>query len=128
MSIKYRSAEKIDNNEIFNQTSLSNIIWFILFLWGWAIPSAYFWNLAQNKNVLLPYLPRIVWLLPGLVWRHLQLVYIILIIILPLIYYFFLMKKKRSLIKIIKPFLICSFIIITITNFLWGVTLYKYLF
>ncbi len=39
-------------------------------LWTWALTGAWFWTLAGHHGVLLPYVPRVVWAVPGWLWSH----------------------------------------------------------
>jgi len=127
VSVQLDSTEKSTKRKIFNNYILSNLIFFTLLLWGWSIPAAYFWYLAKFNDVVLPYLPRFIWLVPGELWLQAPLLYVILLFLLPLIFYFVLGKKQFSC-RSIRVFFIVVVIIIAITHFIWGGTLYRNLF
>lgn len=41
------------------------------------IPSAYFWHVAAERQIALPYIPQVVWALPGELWEFSPFVYVI---------------------------------------------------
>ena len=38
-------------------------------LWIWVIPSASFWALTKSQGILLPHVPRYLWVGPGEIWQ-----------------------------------------------------------
>lgn len=49
-------------------------------LWWWMIPSAYLWYAAERSDALLPYVPSIVWGLPGELWSFSSALFIALVL------------------------------------------------
>lgn len=108
----------------FSPARILNTILLTVILWSWAIPAAYFWHLIKDSNILIPHVPRLVWLIPGELWLFAPPLYIITLIGFPVIFYLFLIKKN-SFNKLIRYFLIVILIIVVFINLLWGITLYK---
>lgn len=91
-------------------------------LWGWAIPSAYFWNRAKAQGILLPYAPRLFWLPPGELWSHEPVLFITFLLLAPIAIYF-VMGKKRAFLKFIVTTVAGIFLIGILINLVWGVVL-----
>ncbi len=51
-----------------NARALAGTVVPTLGVWTWMVSSAYYWHLAVTHDVVLPYLPRCLWLPPGALW------------------------------------------------------------
>lgn len=49
-------------------TPWPDIVPWLILVWGWALPSAYFWHVTNTHQVLLPAIPNLCWGLPGSLW------------------------------------------------------------
>jgi len=76
------------------------LLWSFL-LWGWAIPSAYFWHLTETHHILLPYIPRYFWKLPGELWQAVPWLFAAFVLIFPLLFAF-LVRKRQLLLQTIR--------------------------
>ena len=90
-----------------------------LFVWSWAVPSAYFWTLTKKHSILLPHLPRAVWGLPGQLWMRIPVVYILLLFLLPLAL-LPLRPKAGAVRKVSKIFFTVLIAVVFIIHLLWG--------
>jgi len=52
----------------------------IALFWMWALPSAFFWDLALRRGALLPYIPRWFWIGPGELWQVAPWLFIVLVL------------------------------------------------
>ena len=58
------------------------LLWVVL-LWGWALPSAFFWGLTQAHQVLLPWIPHYCWIGPGALWQDAPWLFVPMSLLLP---------------------------------------------
>ena len=76
-------------------TPWSDILVWTVFLWGWALPSALFWELKETHQVLLPHIPNYCWMLPGELWQAAPWLFVVIVLVLPGL--FSLYARKHSL-------------------------------
>ena len=88
-------------------------------LWGWAATSAYFWHLAKANAVVLPYAPRIVWAVPGELWRLAPAALVLLLFVLPLV---FRVLEGRAVISLhaVRPYAMALLALTAVAALLWG--------
>lgn len=122
MKSKTNLSEEVSKAPGTDLIILYGSIWLTALLWSWAIPAAYFWHLANNNDIVLPYIPRLAWLLPGKLWQLGTSVYIILLVITS-VALGFLFGRKVFLYRLTRLFSIVIFVAIIFVHLLWGTSL-----
>ena len=90
-----------------------------LLLLTWTIPGAYYWHIAEEKDAVLPYLPRLLWIVPGALWDSAPWGFGILLVAAPLTYHL-LRGNRRRLKPSTRFMLLTALALVALINWLWG--------
>ena len=89
-------------------------------LWWWMIPSAYLWHVAERSDAFLPYVPSIVWGLPGELWSFSSTLFIALVLGATYVVIVLVKRRRRRWSSLVGGALA---LLVTVTHLLWGIAL-----
>ena len=104
-----------------NRQPRARVAFWAALLWWWMIPSAYLWQVAERRDAFLPYVPSVVWGLPGELWSLSAAVF--LVVVLGATYGVIMLAKQGPAPRWASLMGGGVALLLTITHLVWGIAL-----